>query len=57
MAMSRATLRDASLAMFVGAAAPWLLVGVRQPASLGVLLGAAAGFWLGARSTSTRSAN
>ncbi len=34
-----------------------LLFAFRQPATLGVLLGAWAGFWLGARSTSTRSAN
>ena len=34
-----------------------LLFPFRQPATLGVLLGAWAGFWLGARSTSTRSAN
>jgi len=34
-----------------------LLFGFRQPATLGVLLGAWAGFWLGARPTGARSAN
>ena len=46
----------ASLVVYAGADGHVLrlLLSFRQPASVGVLVGALAGFWLGARSTSAR---